>query len=80
MMLKISAGRSDADVVCSRCSPIQVAAQHQLQHADDAVHRRANFATYGGEEYRIPLPGSPIWPAPSVEDPAPFRQAMRFGA
>ena len=37
----------------SRCSAVEFGVQHQLGHADDAVHRRADFVAHVGQEFAL---------------------------
>ena len=51
----------------SRCSRVKSGVEHQFGHADDAVHRRANFVAHVGQKFALGLCrlfGDAAWPFP----------------
>ncbi len=53
-MMRSSASALDRMVSeYSRCCGRQVGVEQQPGHADDAVHRRADFVAHVGEEFRL---------------------------
>jgi hypothetical protein len=54
-LMMVSRDSAEDLTICrySRCSSSSVGVQRQIRHADDAVHRRADFVAHVGEEVAL---------------------------